>query len=122
MSTGRRPVPVPAPLLTGRKGFLYPELQSVLSIYFLLSPRAILASAHCCPVYSLQDGFHGLERRRVQQTPHYICISAVDIADRHREADLHSSPYMALAANTRQILPLKYGYMKETLGWIRQTL
>lgn len=85
----------PAPLLTGRKGFLYPELQSALFIYFPLSPKATLARAHCCPVSSLQDGFHKLERRQICQTLLHLYFSTdhpVATGDRHREADLQPSP------------------------------
>lgn len=98
VTSGRTPVaaqiPVPAPQLTGRKGFLYPELQSVLFIYFPLSPKATLARTHCSPVSSLQDGFHKLERRRIQPMLHFSGDSAAATGDRHGEADLHPPPCM----------------------------
>lgn len=102
--------PVPAPLLTGRKGFLYPELQSALLIYFPLSPKATLAQAHCCPVSSLQDGFHKLERRQICQTLCYVGTSALTILWPQETGTerLTCSPRLAqaLAANTRQMIYL----------------
>lgn len=88
------PIPRPAPLLTGRKGFLYPELQFMLFIYFPLRPEATLDWAPCSPISSLQDGFHELERRRDGQTRCCTCLSVVMVRwpQETGTADLHPSP------------------------------
>lgn len=121
------PIPVPAPLLTGRKGFLYPELQSALFIYFPLSPKATLARARCSPVSSLQDSFHKVERRGIQLTPRYICISGVTVRWPQETGTerLTCTPCFgqAPAANMRQVvslIPFKV-LLRECDVWLDQT-
>jgi len=127
VNAGRRTDPRPRATAYRKEEILYPELQSELFIYFPLSPKATVAHTHCSPVSSPQDSFHKLERRRVQQTLRYVCISAVTVQWPQETGPerLTCTPRLAqaLAANSRQMLyliPFQV-LLREWDVWLDQT-
>lgn len=119
------PIPVPAPRLTGRKGFLYPESCSLCFLFTFPSlpkPPWLALTALLFPAFRM--AFTSWKGDEFSQ----CCISVVTV-QRPQETGterLTCTPRLAwaLAANTRQMLyliPFKV-LLHEWDAWLDQTL